>query len=53
MRPCQWWNSPEGHSLNDIWVNYGTDGILKLLKNAETEKIRDALCRYTTIIKLV
>jgi hypothetical protein len=29
---------PEGHSLNDMWVNYGTDGILNLLKNAKTEK---------------
>jgi hypothetical protein len=29
---------PEGHSLNDMWVNYGTDGILKLFKNATTEK---------------
>jgi hypothetical protein len=29
---------PEGHSLNDMWVNYGTDGILKLFKNATIEK---------------
>lgn len=29
---------PEGHSLNDMWVNYGTDGILNLLENAKTEK---------------
>lgn len=29
---------PEGHSLNDMWVNYGTDGILKLFKNATPEK---------------
>ncbi|MNQ24982.1 hypothetical protein D3C85_381930 [compost metagenome] len=29
---------PEGHSLNDMWVNYGTDGISNLLKNAKTEK---------------
>jgi hypothetical protein len=28
---------PEGHSLNDMWVNYGTDGILKLFKNASTQ----------------
>lgn len=21
---------PQGHSLNDMWVNYGTDGILNL-----------------------
>ncbi|WP_228520955.1 hypothetical protein [Flavobacterium sp. HJJ] len=29
---------PEGHSLNDMWVNYGTDGISNLLKSAKTEK---------------
>lgn len=29
---------PEGQSLNDIWVNYGTDGILKLFKNGKTEQ---------------
>lgn len=34
---------PEGHSLNDMWVNYGTDGILKLFKNTETEKPSVAL----------
>jgi hypothetical protein len=29
---------PEGHSMNDMWVNYGTDGILELLHNPEAEK---------------
>jgi hypothetical protein len=34
---------PEGHSLNDMWVNYGTDGISNLLKNAKTEKAGNVL----------
>lgn len=34
---------PEGHSLNDMWVNYGTDGILHLLKNAKAEKTGNGL----------
>ncbi|KFF16563.1 hypothetical protein [Flavobacterium hydatis] len=34
---------PEGHSLNDMWVNYGTDGISNLLKNAKAEKTGNAL----------
>ncbi|TPG31096.1 hypothetical protein [Flavobacterium pectinovorum] len=34
---------PEGHSLNDMWVNYGTDGILNLLQNAKTEKTGNGL----------
>lgn len=34
---------PEGHSLNDMWVNYGTDGILNLLKSAKTEKTGNEL----------
>ncbi|MGQ7945049.1 hypothetical protein [Flavobacterium sp. WC2509] len=29
---------PEGHSLNDMRVNYGKDGILNLLKNAKPDK---------------
>lgn len=29
---------PEGHSMNDMWMNYGADGIMKLLQNQETEK---------------
>lgn len=29
---------PEGHSLNDMWLNYGADGILELLKNVKGEK---------------
>ncbi|MFW0739943.1 hypothetical protein [Flavobacterium sp. T12S277] len=29
---------PEGHSMNDMWINYGTDGILELLQNPEAEK---------------
>jgi hypothetical protein len=34
---------PEGHSLNDMWVNYGTDGILHLLKNEKAEKTSNGL----------
>ena len=34
---------PEGHSLNDMWVNYGSEGISNLLKNAKTEKTGSAL----------
>lgn len=34
---------PEGHSLNDMWVNYGTDGMLNLLKSAKTEKAGEGL----------
>lgn len=34
---------PEGHSLNDMWVNYGTEGISNLLKSAKTEKTGSAL----------
>lgn len=34
---------PEGHSLNDMWVNYGTDGMLNLLKSAKTEKTGNEL----------
>lgn len=29
---------PEGHSMNDMWLNYGADGILELLQNPEGEK---------------
>ncbi|OXG05336.1 hypothetical protein BC749_1232 [Flavobacterium araucananum] len=34
---------PEGHSLNDMWVNYGEDGISNLLKSAKTEKAGEGL----------
>ncbi|MTD67758.1 hypothetical protein [Flavobacterium sp. LC2016-13] len=34
---------PEGHSLNDMWVNYGTEGISNLLKSAKTEKAGEGL----------
>ncbi|OXG05321.1 hypothetical protein BC749_12317 [Flavobacterium araucananum] len=34
---------PEGHSLNDMWVNYGSEGISNLLKSAKTEKTGSAL----------
>jgi hypothetical protein len=26
---------PEGHSMNDMWMNYGADGIMELLQNPE------------------
>nr|WP_315203596.1 hypothetical protein [uncultured Flavobacterium sp.] len=29
---------PEGHSMNDMWLNYGADGIMELLQNPEGEK---------------
>lgn len=29
---------PEGHSLNDMWMNYGTEGILELINDAPREK---------------
>lgn len=29
---------PEGHSMNDMWMNYGADGIMKLLQNPVKEK---------------
>lgn len=29
---------PDGHSMNDMWLNYGTGGIAELLQNTETEK---------------
>lgn len=34
---------PEGHSLNDMWLNYGADGILELLKNPTGEKPQNTL----------
>lgn len=34
---------PKGHSLNDVWVNYGTDGILKLFKEGKTQSNGKAL----------
>jgi hypothetical protein len=30
---------PEGHSLNDMWLNYGTDGIREMLNNVPKEKV--------------
>lgn len=29
---------PEGHSMNDMWMNYGADGIIELLQNLKGEK---------------
>lgn len=34
---------PDGHSMNDMWMNYGADGILELLKNPIKEKIIPSL----------
>ena len=34
---------PEGQSLNDVWVNYGTDGILKLFRDGKKETNGKAL----------
>jgi hypothetical protein len=30
---------PDGHSMNDMWLNYGTNGITDLLQNPVKEKI--------------
>jgi hypothetical protein len=30
---------PDGHSMNDMWLNYGTSGITDLLQNPVKEKI--------------
>jgi hypothetical protein len=29
---------PEGHSMNDMWMNYGAEGIMELLQSPEGEK---------------
>lgn len=29
---------PEGHSMNDMWLNYGAEGIIELLQNPKGEK---------------
>lgn len=29
---------PDGHSMNDMWINYGVDGILKLLQQSNGVK---------------
>ncbi|TPG31084.1 hypothetical protein [Flavobacterium pectinovorum] len=34
---------PEGHSMNDMWMNYGADGIVELLQNPEGEKTISSL----------
>lgn len=34
---------PDGHSMNDMWMNYGADGILELLKNPIKEKLAPSL----------
>ncbi|MFH6935768.1 hypothetical protein [Flavobacterium sp. FlaQc-30] len=34
---------PDGHSMNNMWLNYGADGILELLKNPTKEKIAPSL----------
>ena len=36
-------NLPEGHSMNDMWLNYGLNGIVELLKNTSKEKITATL----------
>lgn len=33
---------PDGHSLNDMWINYGTEGILELINDAPREKKRSS-----------
>jgi len=34
---------PEGHSMNDMWLNYGMNGIVELLKNTTVEKTNATL----------
>ena len=34
---------PDGHSLNDMWLNYGADGILELLRNPIGETVSRTL----------
>jgi hypothetical protein len=34
---------PEGHSMNDMWMNYGVDGILQLLQPAKEQKTQSTL----------
>lgn len=34
---------PEGHSMNDMWLNYGMNGIVELLKNTTAEKTNATL----------
>ena len=34
---------PEGHSMNDMWLNYGVDGIVELLKDTTKEKMSATL----------
>lgn len=29
---------PDGHSLNDMWMNYGTEGILEMINDAPKDK---------------
>lgn len=31
---------PDGHSLNDMWMNYGAEGILEMINDAPREKKR-------------
>ena len=28
---------PDGHSMNDMWLNYGLEGISELLENPKSE----------------
>jgi hypothetical protein len=34
---------PDGHSMNDMWMNYGADGILKLLNDSKVEHQSNSL----------
>jgi energy-coupling factor transporter ATP-binding protein EcfA2 len=45
---------PENHSLNDMWLNYGRDGITKLLTSIEskTEKAAIPVLRQLSLDKL-
>ena len=36
--PINFVTLPQGHSMNDMWLNYGVDGIVELLKDTTKEK---------------
>ena len=41
--PINFLTLPQGHSMNDMWLNYGVDGIVELLKDTTKEKMSATL----------
>lgn len=41
--PINFVTLPQGHSMNDMWLNYGVDGIVELLKDTTKEKMSATL----------